>query len=69
VKKSLKQLSEDFVRAVLREYNSVSVRVESDKGRGFLTLDNDNLIGVDRAHKAAEAWLARNVRTIIESAQ
>ena len=58
--KTTRQLAEDMVRSILREYNGTSnVRVSTDAGPGFVMLDYDAEAATDRAMKAGVIWLLR----------
>lgn len=58
--KTLRELAEEMVRAVLNEYNSVSnVRVTTNAGPGFVMLDSNANAATDRAMKTGVAWLLR----------
>ena len=58
--KTTRQLAEDMVKAILREYNgTANVRVTTDAGTGFVMLDCDANKATGRAMKAGVTWLLR----------
>lgn len=58
--KTIRELAEEMVKSVLREYNSVAnIRVTTDAGPGFVMLDSDNAEATNRAIRSGVAWFLR----------
>lgn len=67
--KTTRELGEEMVKSVLREYNAMAnLRVTSDAGPGFVMLDSNSEEALSRALKAGVMWLLRYETTKIQEA-